>query len=199
MFMIRLWGCLHKKLKKIELYTKMNNMVLNCISMKLLKYVYHIQYPHSEKIGKCIRKMWNLPYRELKIIYVDHAPRRRWSVTLFSYVWDVCSDFFPKRPGWTGQGSNSTQKKLMNTTSAGVQGQGHGDPMSPGYHVIKTGASTLWSASPNPNPQSNHEMNIRHAQTEGSSTKYLNSPPQNHQGHQNKGSLSPEEPEEMGQ
>ena len=83
MFMIRLWGCLHKKLKLIELYTEMNNMVLNDISMKLLKYVYYIQYPHSEKIGKCIRKMWNLPYRELKMIYVDNAPRRRWGLTLF--------------------------------------------------------------------------------------------------------------------
>lgn len=35
-----------------------------------------------------------------------------------------------------------------------------------------------------PEPQPHHEKNIKQTQTEGRSTKYLTSPPQNDQGHQ---------------
>lgn len=46
------------------------------------------------------------------------------------------------------------------------------------------GTSPRGILSKNPLPQSNHEKNITQTQFEGRSTKYLNSTPQNYQGHE---------------
>jgi len=130
------------------------------------------------------REKTNLPCKRIQVIYVGTSPSRRWTMPLPLKGKARHSGFLPKSTVWKGRKRITLQyRNLTNTTLARYSRStsslvGYIDSMYPQYDVIRMILYLCGFPPKTYNRALIIEKNIRQAQIEGHSTKYLSSTPQ---------------------